>query len=183
MKAEIWGKSGWIILYAIAKKASSPDQRKFFDLLQYVLPCEKCRLHYAIFLRSNPIDEKTVLLEWVQKLHQSVNQRINKPIPTESQSQSQIEAENHYWKFLFAVAYEYPKKPTLVALNRYKEFFQCLQNVLPIKWHQRSLPIDSYLINNEYLFDWLIKTYAYINNLPIPSRQQIINQFSFGSIK
>ena len=118
MKPEIWGKSGWTFLHNIAIQPTNEHHIIFFNSLQYVLPCGKCRSHYADYLHSNPIDLSTILAQWVQKLHDNVNHRLNKQKHTSSTSS----AEEDYWKFLFAIVHEYPAQPTWRVFNQYKDF-------------------------------------------------------------
>lgn len=58
----------------------------FFETLADMLPCGQCREHYAKFYQDNPIKTYLTMLpgqpkldEWVNKLHNSVNQQQKSP--------------------------------------------------------------------------------------------------------
>ena len=59
------------------------NMKNFFEILKYILPCEECRLHYVGHLDNTPIDNylnsKENLIMWVLKLHNNVNESLNKP--------------------------------------------------------------------------------------------------------
>jgi FAD-linked sulfhydryl oxidase len=88
---EVWGSSGWIFLHCIANtypaqptRREKKEYKDFFYALIYVLPCRVCRLHYAEYLQSNPIqyhlDSQDSLKKWLFSLHNYVNVRLEKKI-------------------------------------------------------------------------------------------------------
>ena len=88
----IWGKHGWKFLHFIAQGfPNNPTQKDidnfktFFYLIQFVLPCDKCRLHYSQHLNNFPLDNhifknSDTLQEWIINIHNQVNISNNKPM-------------------------------------------------------------------------------------------------------
>ena len=86
---EVWGPHGWKFMHFVA--LGFPDQptdqdrssyQRFYESLQYVLPCHSCATHYQDNLRKYPIDlkDRDSLLRWTFAIHNEVNQRKDKPI-------------------------------------------------------------------------------------------------------
>jgi hypothetical protein len=91
MNPSIWGPPMWISLHTITLNyPDNPSQcqqkmiREFFWNLQYVLPCEMCRNHYAEMIRTHPPDTKNKksLVYWLIDRHNQVNERLGKRIYT-----------------------------------------------------------------------------------------------------
>ena len=87
---KIWGPSFWYILHLITfgypDEPSYIDQRGYHDFfvnLQHVIPCQKCKKHYAKHLQEHPIgpylNTKSNLIKWLVNLHNMVNNQLNKP--------------------------------------------------------------------------------------------------------
>lgn len=77
----------WKNVHIKAKYATTTDKRNEFE--QYIrylairFPCGKCRTHIGVYIRENPIPkiltDKTIY-KWAWSFHNSVNQRLGKPI-------------------------------------------------------------------------------------------------------
>jgi len=76
---KIWGKSGWTYLFSVClgypKKPTKSDRERykaFFESMQYVIPCSKCREGYSKDLKTNNIDKyldsNTKLVTWLIKM-------------------------------------------------------------------------------------------------------------------
>lgn len=88
---EFFGPSTWKALHSIAHNyAADPanptsEERRdvidFLRLLEKLLPCPSCRVHYGKWLQSHPIDASTreSLVRWLYDLHSDVNRRSHKP--------------------------------------------------------------------------------------------------------
>ncbi len=85
----IWGTSGWKFIHyiALAYPIEPTDKVKkeykiFFNMIKYVLPCEKCRNNYEKHLKIYPIEEylndKKSLFKWTVHMHNAVNKENNK---------------------------------------------------------------------------------------------------------
>ena len=78
-----WGPSAWKFLHTITfAYPDAPDQPtrertyRFFEMLQHVLPCAKCRGHYREKFRNITSDifrSREVLTRWLVDLHNVVN--------------------------------------------------------------------------------------------------------------
>lgn len=91
MKPNIWGPHAWIFLHSITfdypDKPTTDTKRNyknFFENIQYVLPCDMCRIHYKKNLKKFKITDKVLssrknLIEWLIDLHNRVNKMNNKP--------------------------------------------------------------------------------------------------------
>jgi len=97
-----WGSSAWMFLHCISMtypKRPTASQKKqyetFFLSLKAVLPCKKCRLEYASWLKSHPVHHvltsRNRLVQWVIDLHNCVNRRNGKPEYTKEQALSVLE--------------------------------------------------------------------------------------------
>ena len=92
-----WGPILWNILHSFAEKAGKaalpPDEvrewSKFIKATGEVLPCDKCRAHYAEYTRANPLTQiasipydqlKTFIKTWFWQLHNDVNTSLGKPL-------------------------------------------------------------------------------------------------------
>lgn len=93
MNPEIWGAKMWFILHIITftypENPTFLDKRHyndFFTNLQYVIPCDKCKLHYREHLENNPLtpnlDKKEDFVNWLIQVHNAVNISKGKPTMT-----------------------------------------------------------------------------------------------------
>ena len=83
-----WGPGAWKFLHTITfSYPESPDQKtqertyRFFDALQHVLPCSKCRGHYSNQFRritSSTFRNRESLTRWLVDLHNVVNESHGK---------------------------------------------------------------------------------------------------------
>ena len=89
MEPEIWGPHAWQFLHSIT--LSYPDNPTledknnhayFFNSIQNILPCQKCRDHYTQNLQAFPVeqhlDNKESLFRWLVDVHNRVNVTNNK---------------------------------------------------------------------------------------------------------
>ena len=89
MEPEIWGPHAWQFLHSIT--LSYPDNptledknnhAQFFNSIQNILPCQKCKDHYTQNLHILPIeqhlDNKESLFRWLVDVHNRVNVMNNK---------------------------------------------------------------------------------------------------------
>jgi hypothetical protein len=147
-----WGPSGWSILHRISFYLSSgdiDDVIRFFQTLQYVLPCTKCRRNISTHLNCLPIPDKVgEVPKWVWKLHT----RISKSIKTDymAPSWSSVKAQYSSTKgnympkdydytqehaFLFALEETHPSKRSITP-----EHVQALATFM--KMYVNSMSID-----------------------------------------
>jgi len=85
-----WGPLVWTILHGLAERsaqASIPADEvrewpKFLKLTGEMLPCEKCRAHYADYMAQSPLTQistipytqlNTFLKTWLWTLHNDIN--------------------------------------------------------------------------------------------------------------
>jgi hypothetical protein len=212
-----WGRDGWKFLYLVTLDfPDKPDFQeihnytRFFTYLQYVLPCEVCRIEYAGNLNRIPIEpyltSRSNAFLWVLKINNLVNKQLGKPPLTredvmriyfnnEITVNCQIEPKfwgNDGWKFLFSIAYGYQKSPTYQDIFNYKRFFTYLQYVFPCASYRmqysnqlNEISINPYLTTSSYLFEWVLKMYNLTNKVigrPILTRNDIINIYFDGEI-
>ena len=87
MNPVIWGPPMWISLHSIT--LNYPEKptlcqenmiREFFWNVQFVLPCEMCRNHYAEMIRTHPpiTKDRRSLVYWLIDRHNQVNKRLGK---------------------------------------------------------------------------------------------------------
>ena len=90
-----WGPHVWSTIHTVAKKADFDDCRHHFyallDALEYLLPCETCRLDYCAQRRLLQGHEKRIsAFEYSVMLHNAVNKKLGKPLLS-------LEAAVHLW--------------------------------------------------------------------------------------
>lgn len=80
----VWGPHAWFFLDSVVMgmpDTPSPSEaavyKSFFTSLQFLLPCLKCRLHYAANLEESPLTDdilasKDKMLRWLYDLHNKV---------------------------------------------------------------------------------------------------------------
>ena len=77
------------------------------------------------------------------------------------------------WFFLHSVALNYPKLPSEDDKKHYKEFYECIQNILPCtncctnyKKHLVDLPLnDTVLSSRKNLFLWTVEMHNKVNDI------------------
>lgn len=90
---KVWGPSCWNFLYAVAfsypEAPTEADRRAvadFFNSLNRVLPCTRCRDHFTRYLAQHPIEANNAsrarVASWLLSLNNDVNARIGKPPQT-----------------------------------------------------------------------------------------------------
>lgn len=91
MNPSDWGPQTWHMLHAISfnypNRPTAQEKeayRQFFHSLKYVLPCERCRVHFTRELQEkNPVEphleSRESLSRWLVNLHNEVNRRLHKP--------------------------------------------------------------------------------------------------------
>jgi len=92
LKSDFWGPSTWLFLHSVTfafPLKPNDEIRKlyynFFYLLQFTLPCNACRKHYAKNIKEK--DTKLTLkvftnrdtcVKWLYDLHVKINKQLNK---------------------------------------------------------------------------------------------------------
>lgn len=90
MNSEVWGPPFWFALhsvtfnYPIMPNIEQKERiRNFFNSLEYILPCQICRVHYSEHIRKHPIETKLgtrkTLAYWLIDIHNMVNIMNGKP--------------------------------------------------------------------------------------------------------
>lgn len=92
VNVNLWGPPMWRMLHSLSFLPPSVLQHsatvliEFIHLLQYLLPCIHCRRSYVTFLRDMPLTVDVLtnaqFSEWMYELHNKVNRKLNKPVPT-----------------------------------------------------------------------------------------------------
>ena len=86
----IWGPPAWTFLHTVTynypDNPTEDDKRNFynfFDSLQHVLPCEKCKGHYKQNIQKynlkNNLGSRQELVKWLIDLHNDINKDNGKP--------------------------------------------------------------------------------------------------------
>ena len=89
MDPKVWGPHGWQFLHSIT--LAYPDNptledknnhAQFFNGIQNILPCQRCRDHYSLSLQELPVEQhlenKESLFRWLVDIHNQVNVKNNK---------------------------------------------------------------------------------------------------------
>ena len=213
MNPKVWGYSGWKFLFSVScdypEKPNfqvTNNYKHFFESLQYVLPCVTCRVNYSNHLVQMPIEpyltHRDNLFIWILKVHNRVNMQQGKPILTRGdiinkyfggrECLSDCRRDPRIWgldgwKFLFSIAYEYPRNPVYQDVYNYKQFFTYLQYVLPCETYRQRystqlniVPMDSFLTTRIYLFRWVLQMHNLINKdigRPLLSHEEVLSTY------
>ena len=89
IKPAIWGPHGWKFLHYVSmgypvnpSYEDKSNYKNFYQVLQHVLPCEKCAQNYKQNLVKLPIDNhlenRDSLVKWVIDIHNKVNNELGK---------------------------------------------------------------------------------------------------------
>lgn len=107
---EIWGPHTWFFIETVVMSyPKNPSQKEklniknFFDILEFILPCTKCRINYGKHKKENPLNSQVLssrenLFKWVVDLH-------NKSYTTKKKSYedtinfylNQFESKEHFF--------------------------------------------------------------------------------------
>lgn len=101
MDPQIWGRKIWYLLHIIMVKPSANQKiyKRFFSLIQHLLPCGTCRKHYSEHFSTIPFPEKqSQNASWLIKIHNRINKSIDKP-------QVKISLAKTYWKEQYTKCY------------------------------------------------------------------------------
>ena len=105
INSKYWGKHGWIFLNSIALTYNGNNKEaylKFFNQLQYILPCEICREHYKkniLTLNNSVLQNKDTLLQWLIDMRNSINIENNRPLITKEETINEIFGKYEYIKY------------------------------------------------------------------------------------
>jgi len=84
-----WGQAGWVFLRSVALmyplSPTATDKTTYFDFFQNIgniLPCEVCRKHYNLAVKTDPIDlsSRRTVAEWIHGVENKVNQSRGREI-------------------------------------------------------------------------------------------------------
>lgn len=92
-----WGPLFWALLHGFAEKSGRApipaDEgitwQKLLKATAEVLPCDKCRAHFAVYLKQHPptlftqipySDLKRQVKTWLLNIHNEINQENKKPV-------------------------------------------------------------------------------------------------------
>ena len=91
MDPSVWGPKLWFVIHTLAlnfpDNPSYEDKRHyedFFNNLTFMIPCDKCRIHYTERIRKNPVinhlENSDMLFRYTIHLHNDVNKSLHKPL-------------------------------------------------------------------------------------------------------
>ena len=87
----IWGPELWKFMhYLTISYPENPTNEEmntiynFFQTIQTVLPCEKCRYNFKYHLENTPLNKEILsnnvhLIKWLYNIHNQVNKSTGKP--------------------------------------------------------------------------------------------------------
>jgi hypothetical protein len=100
--SEEFGPKFWLLMHSMAQYFDKVDiryAREFFRYIRNVLPCKECRQHFEKFT----IPDKNYA-SWLKKVHNEVNERLNKPLYEKKVKTLVIDSED-FNKILIKCAY------------------------------------------------------------------------------
>lgn len=121
MRPDLWGRCAWKLIHLITLDypinptiEEKNHYYDFFNSLQYVLPCDKCRYnlkqHYKRYPLTNEIlSSRSNLVKWGIDLHNIVNYYTGKPMLTYKQALDKIndtisnKSKNNTYLLIFVI--------------------------------------------------------------------------------
>ena len=93
----VWGPIFWMTIHIVALGYSDNPSysekraaKEFYEGLQFLIPCPKCKEHYRDNLKIHPItpslDNRKDLFKWTVKMHNLVNKQLGKPEVSEEEA-------------------------------------------------------------------------------------------------
>jgi len=76
----------WRVIHKVAFRYEKDGQViddgviDFYKSIGHIIECKTCMRHYYKFIDENPIPRNGGLFTWTVQLHNSVNERLGKPI-------------------------------------------------------------------------------------------------------
>ena len=106
INGKYWGQSGWIFLNSIALTydGNKEEYFKFFNQLQYILPCKICREHYKkniLTLNNDVLQNKDTLLNWLIGIRNSIYVEQKRPLITKEETINEIFGNYNYNYFKY----------------------------------------------------------------------------------
>lgn len=104
----LWGPSGWKMMHYITlaypdepTKEDKENIKNFFMGVKNVLPCENCRIHFAMNLKNSPLNDNVLscrynLINWLNDIHNEVNKRTGKKTYTYDELMKEYSNKNNY---------------------------------------------------------------------------------------
>jgi hypothetical protein len=91
MDPTVWGPNLWVVIHTLAlnyPNNPSYEQKRihedFFNNLVFLIPCDKCRIHYRQHINNNPVvnhlKNSDTLFRYTIEIHNEVNKTLNKKI-------------------------------------------------------------------------------------------------------
>ena len=157
MNTGSWGPKTWIYTHTVAQNYKPDLQmkwvyKKFFTILQDILPCKYCRASYKEFIVQLPMEPhmntKREFVQWFYTIHNKVNDKLRKQgyIHTRDPSLkciykkysrilqsvmdlSDTKSSDCMWYFLHTVSFNFD--PKLHSPQKYVEFFNLVGEAMP----------------------------------------------------
>lgn len=132
MDTRFWGPSGWRLFHLVAAEPVTPSRKqdinRWFDLMEFVLPCKYCRASFHDYVRLQPLTSDTIANptafgRWMYDIHNRVNNKLRGQglVTTANPSWSSVHAKYKRlhstlckgspflgWDFLTSIAYTTP---------------------------------------------------------------------------
>jgi len=212
MNPNVWGPIIWNVLNEICYKYDLLEERKkqnvllkgsiksFFQSLQFILPCSKCRKSYIFYQDISPLNFNVSLTQWIYHIHNNVNSKRDTDVFNSElkfdifvkrlNSYTEIASESNIIDIIFIISFPYiipqnhtpeQKQNRLYMFYIFlKSYIQILDLMIPEKKNLKiKLQKSFYQFEKNYNNTEWEKLYDYFrplkNNL---SKDQIIDQYS-----
>ena len=135
MDTRFWGPSAWCLFHLIAAQPTASIYnisaiKKWFTLMEYVLPCKYCRASFHEYLRLQPLTDAILqsresFSRWMYDIHNRVNGKLRSQGLLKTANPSWTSVRNKYyhkheslcrgsttfigWDFLSSIAYATPE--------------------------------------------------------------------------
>jgi hypothetical protein len=148
-----WGPILWTLLHGLAEKAGSAplpadevrEWQRFLKATNDMLPCDKCRSHFSLFLKANPATAldtlpysqlRSWIRSWFYTLHNEINVENSKPEYNLAQlalDYTQVNFQDLIWRLepVLKRAME-PNGVSLLKWLHWKKSFQMLRAAIGV---------------------------------------------------
>jgi hypothetical protein len=116
---DIWGPLMWKELHEASIHKSLSGFLQFIGPYGKRIPCADCQRHFKQYLYEHPIYQGVNPVKWGIDLHNSVNERLGKPVLSYSEAYSKIGySDTNYYFYIFIVLIFLPIFIRKYALSR-----------------------------------------------------------------
>ena len=145
------GQAYWYIIHTFSLRypyrptpKDKHQWKRFFDLLEHLLPCESCRTYYKMFRETYPLENNMNntldLFQWTYMLHNFVNDKLGKIFTLDMKTAFNIYYNNGFesdkfvqFLLLLAINFDVFSQRIHVTQKDYLDFIEVCLDIIDIE--------------------------------------------------